>query len=398
MLRSRPSVVVLAAACALLSSPSFAEEGGLPFAAALARRRATGGEAEVAALVAEARSAAAGGGSLAAAGPSVALTAGPRQREMEGSTGDFAVEVEVPLATARGARAALARSLEAEAEEALAGARALAAADLAVAFADAWLAQATVTVREEDLAATDEWLALARRRVEAGADPPYEPVLVAGERDRSLVELVAARREAELAWGELAARTELGTEPQPLTLAGLADAAGRMGPGDRPALAGIDARRRLETALAQARSAAAGRRWALASEVASEGDERLAHLGVAYRIPLRGERRAVQGELAAAQARATRAAEAQAAAVRARAAAARSALGAARPAVEPGDLDRARSALTVRIAEGKERPSDVLPLRRQLLEARLAAFAAEALRARAAAELAFLTGGPPHAR
>jgi outer membrane protein TolC len=66
--------------------------------------------------------------------------------------------------------------------------------------------------------------------------------------------------------------------------------------------------------------------------------------------------------------------------------------------VSPEDLERARRALAARVVEGKERPSAVLPLRRQLLESRLAALAAEALRARAIAELTFLTGDPPDAQ
>jgi outer membrane protein TolC len=83
--------------------------------------------------------------------------------------------------------------------------------------------------------------------------------------------------------------------------------------------------------------------------------------------------------------------------VRARIAAAQTALAAAEPELGPEHLEQARRALTARVAEGKQRPSEVLPLRRQLLEARLASLAAEALRARAAAELVFLTGGLPDA-
>jgi hypothetical protein len=396
MLRSRQRFFAVIPALALsLAGPTSAQEG-LAFGEVLAQRRPTAAEAAVAALVAEARRAAAGGGRFASEGPTVAVTAGPRRTDEEESAGDFAVGVELPLLAARGARAELAREVESAAGDALAGARALAGADLAGAFVDAWLTQRVVAVRQEDLAAMDEWLALARHRVEVGADPPYEPTLVAGERDRSLVGLVTARREAELAWGELVARAALGDEPQPLSLAGLAGG-GDPGAGP-PALAGIDARRRLEGALARARGAAGRSRWALSSEVAAEGEERLAHVGVAYRLPLPGERAALAGEVAAAEALAARAAEADAAAVRARLAAARTALAAAGPAVDPGDLERARRALATRVAEGKERASTVLPLRRQLLEAHLAGLAAEALRARAATELAFLTGGRTDAR
>jgi hypothetical protein len=365
----------------------------LGFEEALARRRATAGEAEVAALLAEARRAAAGGSSLAAEGPSLSVTGGPRRGDSGATAADVGVEVELPLLAARGTRAELAREIETAGADALAGARALAAAELAVSFVDAWLAQEAVAVREDDLAATEEWLAVARRRLEAGADPPYEPVLVAGERDRALVELVAARREAELAWGELAARSEVGAEARRLSLSGLPAAAPPPDSSAPPALTGIAARRRLAVALALARRAASDSRWAVASEIGAEGDERLVHFGVAYRFPLPGERAAIATELAAAEEGAARAAEADAAAVRARITAARSTLAAAGPALGPEHLEQARRALAARVAEGKQRPSEVLPLRRQLLEARLASLAAEALRARAAAELAFLTGG-----
>jgi hypothetical protein len=79
--------------------------------------------------------------------------------------------------------------------------------------------------------------------------------------------------------------------------------------------------------------------------------------------------------------------------LRARLAAARAALAAVPPALESADLLQAQRALTVRLAEGKERPSQIVPLRRLLLEARLAGLAARATRAKAAAELHYLIGG-----
>ncbi len=66
------------------------------------------------------------------------------------------------------------------------------------------------------------------RRVEAGADPPYEAILVGGERDRALLELVAARREVELAWGELSQLAALTPRPTPLDLTSLPGGARRL--------------------------------------------------------------------------------------------------------------------------------------------------------------------------
>jgi hypothetical protein len=398
MSRCRHWFLTISTAVALLLPNASLARDRLSFADVLARRHVTGTETEVAAFIAESRRAAAGSGGLAAEGASVAVTTGPRRTESDASTSDFAIELDVPLLTNRKARVELAREVEALTGHLLTGAGALAAAELAVTYVDAWLAQEAVAVREEDLAVTDELLALSRHRLEAGADPPYESVLVAGERDRALVDLVTARREAKLTWGELAARADVGSEQQALPLARPAGAWGPAEPFSRPVLAAIDARRRLEIALARARSGAAESRWALASAVAAEGDERLAHIGVAYRLAQGGERAAIASELAAAEARAERTAGAEATAARARIAAARESVNAAGPEVSPEDLERARRALAARVVEGKERPSAVLPLRRQLLESRLAALAAEALRARAIAELTFLTGDPPDAQ
>jgi hypothetical protein len=79
--------------------------------------------------------------------------------------------------------------------------------------------------------------------------------------------------------------------------------------------------------------------------------------------------------------------------VRARVAAARAALAAPPTALTAADYQTARSALDARITEGRERASEVLPLRRQLLEAGLAQARTRASRAAAAAELFFLDGG-----
>ena len=387
MRRARALLLTLGA----LAAPAAAAQP-LTFGEALAGRRPSPEQLDADGLLAEARREAAGGASAVAEAPSVAALAGPRRGEDATAT-DVAVAVEVPLLAGRGARGLLAAEVEAAAAPLAAGARAVAAADLASAFVDVWLAQATAAVRAQDLAASEEWLVVARRRVEAGADPPYEPTLVAGERDRSLLELVAARRAIEAAWGELAARSEVGPAPRPVTLDGLPGAAGQPPAGPGAAAAGIDVRERLVVALGRVRGAAAASRWSLQGEVASEGDERLAHVGVAYRLPLRGERAAIAQERAAAEEQARRLAERERATLRARLAAADAALATPPPALGPDDLDRAHRALAARLDEGKERPSEILPLRRQLLEARLATLAAAAAARRAAAEAHYLRGG-----
>jgi multidrug efflux system outer membrane protein len=388
---------VCAAFVLLAATSSAASPPPLGFAEVVAARRPSPAEAEARALLAEARRAAAGGASRVAEAPSVSVLGGPRRSEDGEAQADLGVAFELPLLHGRGSRGELAAAIERVSAALVAGSGAVAAADLAAAFVDAWLAQSSVEVREQDLAAAEEWLTAARRRVEAGADPPYEPTLVAGERDRALLELVAVRRELELAWGELAARAGVGPAPRPVALAGLPAAPAAASAEDGVAAASIAAREELALGLARVRGSGARSRWALASEVATEGDERLAHVGVLYRLPLRGERAAIDQEQAAAEARAKRQAEGERAGLRARLAAAQAALRAVSPALDAADLLRAQQALTARLAEGKERPSEVLPLRRQLLEARLAGLAARAAQAKAAAELHYLLGGPPDA-
>ena len=367
----------------------------LTFSDAVAQRRPHPEEIELERLLAEGQRAAAGGRALGAEGPTASVEAGPRDVP-EGREADLAVGIELPLLAARSERQALAEMLPDAAGSMRAGARAVADAELADAFIAAWLAQAIAELRQQDLAAVDSWLGAARRRAEAGADPPYEPTLVAGERDRAIVELIEARREVELAWGELKALSDVPLRPEPLDLAGVPGVA-RPEATSSPAAAanvraGIESRRRLAVALARALAASSSSRWGLAGTVAREGDERLAHLGVAYRLPLRGERSAIAAEQTAAEAQALRDSELRLTALDARVAAAEATLASAGPMLDSADLDRAQAALAVRVEEGKERPSEVLPLRRQLLEARVAALRARAARLAAEAQLHFLGG------
>jgi hypothetical protein len=386
----RIAALVLAPMSMLVAAPATAQ---LDFAEAMARRRPHSAELELEQLVTEALRVAAGGRARAAQGPTTSFEGGPRDGNAGRET-DLSVQIEIPLLAARSERRALAETLPGAAVAMRAGARATADAELANAFVAAWLAQAIAELRQQDVAAVDLWLSAARRRAEAGADPPYEPTLVAGERDRALVERIEAAREVALSWGELKARSAVPGQPEPLALAGLPVVAGA---GVQSAEAstsstrsGIEARRRLTIALARAKTAASNSRWGLAGELAREGEEHLAQLGVAYRLPLRGEKAAIAAAQVAEEALAARHADLRLTEMEAQVAAAKAALASAGPLVATSDLDAAQAALVVRVEEGKERPSQVLPLRRQLLEARVAALKARAARIAAEATLFFL--------
>jgi hypothetical protein len=357
-------------------------------------------ELETEALLAEAAAAAAGAGGRLLEGPTASFSSGPRRADGEDTEADVAVEVEMPLLAERRRRLDLTTGLHGKREAIRAAAEATALADLAAAYARAWLAQVDLELRRQDLAITEAWLESTRRRVEAGADPPYEAILIAGERDRALLGLLDARRESELAWGELGQLADIPPAPSPLDLSSLPDD-GALPSGTRiaigepppPAAAGIASRRELAILLARARSSAASSRWALAADAGREGDEQVARVGLAYRFALQGERAAVASARSAAEAAAHAEATAELGRLRARVAAAQAALASTAPSFDAGDLDTARRALESRLEEGKERASQVLPLRRQLLEAMLATAGARAARAQAAAELFFLEGG-----
>src|SRR5688572_28133321 len=276
----------------LLATSPLAAADPLSFEQAAAARRTHPRELEVERLLAEAAAAATGRGGILLEGPTTSVTTGPRRAE--GSTdADAMVEVEVPLLATRQRRSDLAAALDEKAEAVRLSARGIALADLSAAYARAWLAQTEAKLREEDIAVVDDWLAATERRVEAGADPPYESILIAGERDRALLDLLAARREVELAWGELARWSAIAESSQPVdiaTLPGAREAGAALEESGKAVFSGIEARRELIALLARARTAAASSRWAIAGDAGREGDERLARVGFAYRFPLGGER------------------------------------------------------------------------------------------------------------
>lgn len=392
----------IASACAAvagLSAPALHAGPALPFRDVAAARHPHPREIAAASLLAEAAGAAVGGGGWLRDGPAASLAAGPRRSGEGDTTSDLEIGIELPLLSQRDRRLDLASSLDQLGESMRRAGESVALADLAAAYAGAWLAQQEAELRRQDLSVVEAWLGAVARRVEAGADPPHEAILVAGERERALLELAAARSEVELAWGELTRLAAVAAAPRALDLSTLPGGDGEQASPERQAAAGIavlegiEARRDLTVLLARARSAAAASRWALAANAGREGDEEAARLGVAYRFARRGEDAAVESGRNAAEAAAASEAAADIAALRARTVAAQVALRSPVPALDPAALEAAQRALDTRLTEGRERASQVLPLRRQLLEAALAAAGARAARARAAAEILFLEGG-----
>lgn len=329
-------------------------------------------------------------------GPTLSVAGGPR-RSPEGDDSDLALGIDLPLGADRSERAAALATFE-SAEKLLPAAAAIEAElALRLAYVDAWSAAERTTLAERDVETAERWLTAVRRRVDAGADPPYEAVLVEAELAAARLSWSEARQERVLAWGALAARTEVDAMPSPLVEpdvpAGAPPPAETARSSEAVVGRAITARVDLERALVALEAARAASRFSLAGEVEREGEEEVAHVGLAYRLPLGGERAARARALDAAVARVDREAEIERAALAARvsAAAERAAASGLGPDLAPETIARALAALDARLAAGKERPSEILPARRQLFDAAATALAVRAARLRVAYELDALT-------
>ena len=127
----------------------------------------------------------------------------------------------------------------------------------------------------------------------------------------------------------------------------------------------------LETQAIRQQEALSTSRWSLRGSYGKENEDRITKVGVAYRFARPGEGRAIRQE-AEANVQSTRS-EIQIALLELDARF-QSALARARsltPIHAFNDFDTALQAVGLRLSEGKERPSEALPIRRQLLEAKL---------------------------
>jgi len=120
------------------------------------------------------------------------------------------------------------------------------------------------------------------------------------------------------------------------------------------------------------REAQSPNRWSLRGSHSQEGDEKVTRFGLAVRLPRPGEQAAIQ-RATEAQVRAIRGAAREALAeldARGQGAALRLQKSGAVPIIP--DFTQAIAAVGLRLQEGRERPSEALPIRRQLLEAQMA--------------------------
>ncbi len=310
-------------------------------------------------------------------GPSLGVTAGPRTNPGGPSTTDQAVDLDLPLFLAGGTRRRLEAALG-KADPALRkGAGIEAKFRLRQAYLDAWLAEQLLSLREADLVTVQSWRKAAQARLDAGADPAFQVSLVDGEVLKTQLELEEARKQRVLAWAGLQSLAEVPIQPVPLEQ-----------PGDPTPIEGTDltprfergairqalqARLDLEQQTLRHQEALATSRWSFRANYSKEEPGvSIAKFGLAYRFARPGEGRALRQETEANFQVIKRELEIALLELDARFQSALQRLQAL-PAPMPSlDFESSLRAVGLRLAEGKERPSEALPIRRQLLEAQVA--------------------------
>ncbi|MBK7294115.1 MAG: TolC family protein [Holophagaceae bacterium] len=243
------------------------------------------------------------------------------------------------------------------------------------ALSEAWLGERLLQLREADVATVSSWLQAARARLEAGADPGFQVSLVEGEALRAEADLDEARRQRLNAWAGLRAVAEVPGTPVPLADPGapLLPVEGLAAKFEASALRkALQSRLDLEEQALRHQEAVATSRWSLRGSYAREGEERVGKVGLAYRFSRPGEGQALRRETEANLQATTRELEVALLELDARFQSALIRLQTATPPLPFKGFDLSLNAVSLRLSEGKERPSEALPIRRQLLEAQAA--------------------------
>jgi hypothetical protein len=312
---------------------------------------------------------------------------------------DQTVEIDAPLMFNRGPVRQLASRLNAAASILYSAADLENRLAIHRAFLDAWAAERAEAIRAEDDLLVQEWLEIAETRSESGADPAFQLDLVMGELLKSRLDLEEAKRSRIQAWAALVSLSDLPKAPRPLVYAQddasgvlCTDASGLEGRYQNGALRrAAAARQGLEMGHINLQSAQSNSRFSISGSYAREGDERVGRIGLAYRFPRPGEASAKKAERRALMETSSRNAELALAELDLR-------FSTAMRTVEPDknypkapDVAASLEALTLRLAEGKDQPSDAIPIRRQFLEIRIRELQREHTHNLAIAELSALT-------
>ncbi len=310
-------------------------------------------------------------------GPSLALAAGPRKKAVEGTSTDQSVDLDLPLFLARGTRHRLETSLGKADPLLRQGAAIESSFRLRQAYLDAWLAERLLALREADLITVQAWLKAARARLEAGADPAFQVSLVEGEMLKAQLDLEEARKQRVGTWAALQALAEVPIQPVPLEDPGdphLPETVGLPPRYEQSSLRqALQARLDLEQQTLRHQEALATSRWSLRANYSKEEPGvHIAKLGFAYRFARIGEGQAIRRETEANLQATKRELEIALLELDARFQSAFQRLQSLSAPLPTPAFDSALKAVGLRLTEGKERPSEALPIRRQLLEAQVA--------------------------
>lgn len=310
-------------------------------------------------------------------GPTVGYSAGPRRAASLPTSTDQSLDVDMPLFLSQGTRQRLETSLGKADPVLKESAKREASFHLRQAYLDAWLEERLLQIRETDLATVRLWLKTAQIRFEAGADPAFQVSLVEGELLKGQLDLDEARRRRAQAWAMLRVLAEVQESPQPL-----ADPESISYPPDDnlrsryesgPLRKAIQARLDLEEQTLRLQAAQTQSRWSLRGSYSKEGEDRIAKVGVAYRFSRPGEGQALQRSTEAQVQSTRREMEMALAELDGRFQVVVQRLQDLPSAEPPRDFSPSIRAVSLRLQEGKERPSEALPMRRQLIEAQASA-------------------------
>lgn len=311
-------------------------------------------------------------------GPALGISAGPRTNPIAPTTTDQTVDLDLPLFLSQGSRGRLEAALG-KADPALrSAAKVEAQFRLRAAYLDAWLAEEILHLREADLVTVQAWLKAAQVRLEAGADPAFQVTLVEGEVLRAQADLDEARRQRLTVWAVLRSLSEVPSTPTALAA-----------PGDAalPSVEGLPAkfeastlrraiqnRLNLEETALQHQEAIATSRWSLRGSFGKEGEDRIGKIGFAFRFSRPGESQAIRRETEATIQAIKRELETALLELDARFQSALARLQTTTPPLPFTGFELSLKAISLRLSEGRERPSEALPIRRQLLEAKAASY------------------------
>lgn len=344
----------------------------LTFDVLLAKARPDPGQLRLEAeLAARERLLASTGGMLREA-PTLTAESGRRSGPVVSST-DRLAQVDAPLLLAPGVHA-MAQESHGRAQTAMLSlAKAESRHRLRMAYLETWLAMAQLRLRNSLLALTETWGKAAKARVDSGADPAFHLDLVRGDLARLRSERAELQRRATEAWAGLRAWVDLPAEIQPLADPGptrLPHPRGLPESFQQSLIRRATTERAIsERAGFELAQAIKTSRWALKGSYSLEGDERIVRVGVAVRLPRPGEIQAQRREEVTGRALLAREGEAAAFQLESRFQTALARLRSFDTEPAPISFEAALKAITVRLQEGKERPSDAIQLRRLLVEA-----------------------------